>query len=137
MKITFLTTLYLICMGSVYAQSQLDNFFIRKMKKADRIGMQVAYIAEGELQWAGSYGLKEYQTTEKVNDSTLFMIASTSKPVTALALMKLYDEGKVSLDEEVNKFLPFTLANPNFLPSATIGMYSKLITRLTMVEILP
>ncbi len=93
---------------------QLDKFLIKKMEKSDRIGMQAAYISNGELTWAGSYGVLTYQTNNKVNDSTLFMIASTSKPVTALALMKLYDQGKVKLDKDINSYLPFEVRNPNF-----------------------
>jgi CubicO group peptidase (beta-lactamase class C family) len=89
------------------------------MEKSDRIGMQAAYISNGELTWVGSYGVKTYQTNDSVNDSTLFMIASSSKPVTALALMKLYDQGKLGLDDDINSYLPFEVRNPNF-PDAKI-----------------
>jgi CubicO group peptidase (beta-lactamase class C family) len=102
---------------NVHAQSdnpKLDKFLTKKMKKSGRIGMQAAYISGGELTWVGSYGIKTFQTEDKVNDSTLFMTASISKPVTALALMKLYDQGKLALDEDINTYLPFDVRNPNF-----------------------
>ena len=92
----------------------LDRYFNRKMKQANIIGMQVASIGGDTLQWTGSYGLSNFETGEPVNDSTLFMIASCSKPVTALALLKLYDEGKFKLDDDINDYLPFTISNPNF-----------------------
>lgn len=76
--------------------------------------MQAAYIADGELTWVGSYGVKIFHTNDKVNDSTLFMTASISKPVTALALMKLYDQEKLRLDDDINNYLPFDVRNPNF-----------------------
>ncbi len=101
----------------VKAQSgnpELDEFLQKKMKRSDRIGIQAAYISNGELNWVGSYGVKTFQSNDKVNDSTLFMIASTSKPVTALALMKLYDQGKLKLDQDINDHLPFEVRNPNF-----------------------
>lgn len=107
----------LICQVNAGAQSgkpELDKFLSKKMEKTERIGMQAAYISHGELTWAGSYGVLTYQTNNRVNDSTLFMIASTSKPVTALAMMKLYDQGKVNLDEDISSYLPFELRNPNF-----------------------
>jgi CubicO group peptidase (beta-lactamase class C family) len=94
--------------------SKLDHYFTRKMEKAHIIGMQAASIQDGELVWEGSYGLKEYNTGKKVNDSTLFMIASCSKPVTALGIMLLYDRGKLDLDDPVNRYLPFAIKNPNF-----------------------
>lgn len=92
---------------------KLDKFLSKAMKKSDRIGMQAAYISDGELQWAGSYGIKTYQKEDQINDSTLFMVASLSKPVTALALMKLYDDGKIELDDEIDNYLPFKISNPN------------------------
>ncbi len=94
-------------------QNKLNQYFLSKMQKADRIGMQAAFISQGELKWVGSYGLKTFETDYQINDSTLFMVASISKPITALALMKLYDEGKIDLDEDINHYLPFSVRNPN------------------------
>ena len=102
---------------NLYAQTEnakLDKFLIKKMKKSGRIGMQAAFISGGELTWKGSYGVKTYQTEDLINDSTLFMTASTSKPVTALAIMKLYDDGRLKLDDDINAYLPFDVRNPNF-----------------------
>ena len=116
-KIKLVIALSLSCAFSLQAQTdnpKLDKFLLKKMKKSGRIGMQAAYIANGELAWIGSYGIKTYQTDDEVNDSTLFMTASISKPVTALAMMKLYDDGKVNLDDEINDYLPFKVYNPNF-----------------------
>jgi CubicO group peptidase (beta-lactamase class C family) len=116
-KLKTLIALSLFCSLTLYGQTEnakLDNYLIKKMKKSGRIGMQAAYISNGELTWVGSYGIKTYQTTDKVNDSTLFMVASISKPVTALALMKLYDQGKLNLDDDINNYLPVSIRNPNF-----------------------
>ena len=95
-------------------QSGLDAYFTKQMLKANVIGMQAASIQDGELVWQGSYGLQEYKTDKEVNDSTLFMIASCSKPVTALGIMQLYDRGSLDLDDPVNLHLPFPVKNPNF-----------------------
>src|SRR6056300_482141 len=104
----------LIASIGLNAQSEnadLDHYLLKKMEKSGRIGMQAAYISNGELCWTGSYGVKTFQTNDKVNDSTLFMTASISKPVTALALMKLYDQGKLNLDDDINDYLPFEVSN--------------------------
>ena len=100
-------------------KSGLDNYFTKQMEKAHVIGMQAASIQDGELVWKGSYGLQEYNTDREVNDSTLFMIASSSKPVTALGIMLLYDRGRLDLDDPVSLYLPFPIKNPNF-PDSTI-----------------
>lgn len=101
-------------MGCTSSSQGLDEFFEQKMEDAHIAGLQVAYISNGELKWTGSYGLANYNTKETVTDSTLFMIASLSKPVTALALMRLYDKGLLALDEDINTYLPFHIRNPNF-----------------------
>ncbi len=120
MKFTQYMILIALCMISALdlkAQAgnpELDDFLEKKMRKSDRIGMQAAYISDGELTWTGSYGVKKFQTSDSVNDNTLFMTASISKPVTALAMMKLYDQGKVELDTDINNYLPFKVSNPNY-----------------------
>jgi len=113
--------LTLTCTKGIYAQNpnpELDQFLLQRMKKTDRIGMQAAYISDGELRWTGAYGDLTYQTSDRVNDSTLFMVASISKPVTALAMMKLYDDGRVDLDENINAYLPFEVRNHKYADSA-------------------
>ena len=92
----------------------LDEYFSKRIGKAKIIGLQVASIGNGELVWQGSYGVKEYLTDKKVNDSTLFMMASCSKPVTSLGIMKLYDQGRLNLDNDINDYLPFRINNPNY-----------------------
>lgn len=117
LTIKILIALSLLGVLNLKAQSnnpKLDKYMEKKMKNSGRIGMQAAFVSDGELKWSGSYGIKTYQKTDMINDSTLFMVASISKPVTALALMKLYDEARVSLDADINDHLPFAVVNPNF-----------------------
>jgi CubicO group peptidase (beta-lactamase class C family) len=102
---------------------KLDRFFKRKMNKAGIAGLQAGYVSKGQLQWVGSYGTQNYASGEKMNDSTLFLIASCSKPVTALGIMKLFDKGIIKLDDDINLYLPFSIRNPNHpFTSITIRM---------------
>ncbi len=97
-----------------HENKQLDDYFLRNTPKAKIIGIQVASIGQGELVWRGSYGVKKYKASDAVNDSTLFMMASCSKPVTSLGIMKLYDQGKLDLDDDINDHLSFKISNPNY-----------------------
>ena len=111
----FFLILQLSC--NVHAQKEnpkLDDYFSRKIGKAKIVGMQAASIGNGELVWHGSFGVKEYNTADSVNDSTLFLMASCTKPVTSLGIMKLYDQGQLDLDDDINDYLPFNISNPNF-----------------------
>lgn len=92
----------------------LDEFIQKKIEKSEVVGMQAAYLKKGKLGWTKSYGVKNNETKEPVNDKTLFMIASSSKPVTATAIMHLADQGQINIDEDINTYLPFEIRNPNF-----------------------
>ena len=55
--------------------------------------------------WAKGYGQADVTAKSPVTTETLFQAASISKPVTAFAVMRLVDAGKLSLDEDVNRYL--------------------------------
>jgi CubicO group peptidase (beta-lactamase class C family) len=65
-------------------------------------GVGVAVINEGRIEWAKGYGVTEAGTTTPVTPRTLFQAASISKPVAALAALRLVEQGKLGLDEDVN-----------------------------------
>ena len=65
-------------------------------------GVSIAVIEGGRIAWARGFGLKEAGTTDSVTPETLFQAASISKPVTATAMLRLVEQGKLSLDENVN-----------------------------------
>jgi len=68
-------------------------------------GLSVAVIRDFKIHWAKSYGLADVRSGRRVVVETLFQAASISKPVTALATLRLVQEGKLSLDEDVNRYL--------------------------------
>jgi len=78
------------------------------MKLADRMvfykvpGVSIAVINNGKLEWAKGYGVVEAGSTQTVTVETLFQAASISKPVSAMAALALVEQGKLSLDENVN-----------------------------------
>jgi CubicO group peptidase (beta-lactamase class C family) len=65
-------------------------------------GVGIAVINEGRVEWAKGYGVTEAGTTTPVTARTLFQAASISKPVAALAALRLVEQGKLALDEDVN-----------------------------------
>jgi CubicO group peptidase (beta-lactamase class C family) len=68
-------------------------------------GISIAVINNFEIEWARGFGLCEVGTTREVIPDTLFQAASISKPVFALAVMRLVQEGRLNLDEDVNTYL--------------------------------
>jgi CubicO group peptidase (beta-lactamase class C family) len=65
-------------------------------------GLSVAVFERGELSWARGYGLADVETGEAVTPDTRFQAASISKVVTTLAALRLVEQGKLSLDADVN-----------------------------------
>ncbi len=65
-------------------------------------GLSVAVFEKNTLVWAKSYGVKQAGGTEPVTLDTLFQAASISKPVTALAALRYAEQGKWSLDANIN-----------------------------------
>ncbi|HTQ60105.1 MAG TPA: serine hydrolase [Candidatus Solibacter sp.] len=65
-------------------------------------GVSVAFFDHGQIIWTRAYGLADVASKKPVTPDTLFQAASISKPVTALAALRLVQEGKLNLDEDVN-----------------------------------
>ena len=76
-----------------------------KMKAANIPGASIAIVREGKIAIARGYGVANANTGTKVDTNTLFQAGSISKPIAALAILKLLEEGKVDLDEDVNSYL--------------------------------
>ncbi|HDT14213.1 MAG TPA: serine hydrolase [Candidatus Aminicenantes bacterium] len=65
-------------------------------------GASVAVINEGRIEWAKGYGLAETGGAAPATERALFQAASISKPVAALAALRLVEQGLLDLDEDVN-----------------------------------
>ena len=79
---------------------QLD---IEKLMKLYNVpGLSVAVIEDYKIAWVKSYGATEPGGTAPVTPKTLFQAGSISKPVAATGMLALVQEGKLSLDEDVN-----------------------------------
>jgi CubicO group peptidase (beta-lactamase class C family) len=78
---------------------------VARMRERRVPGLSVAVINNYKLEWAKGYGLADSQTTSPVTPETLFQAASISKPVSAVAALKLVEQGVLDLDRDVNQQL--------------------------------
>jgi len=78
---------------------------IERMEHHKVPGMSIAIVENGKIKWAKGYGIANTNTGSAVDENTIFQAGSISKPVAALAALKLVQEGKVTLDEDVNTYL--------------------------------
>ncbi len=68
-------------------------------------GISIAVVKNGKIHWAKGYGASNNETGKKVTTKTKFQAGSISKPVAALAALKLVDENKINLTDDVNNYL--------------------------------
>lgn len=76
-------------------------------------GLSYTVLDENGIIFNRSFGYSDISANKKFSDETVLNIASISKTIIAVALMKAVDEGYVTLDEDINTYLPFKVSNPN------------------------
>lgn len=85
---------------------EIDQLVGRTMKTFQVPGMAVAVVKDGKVIHSKGYGVSSMRTGEKVDENTLFGIASNSKAFTAATLAILADEKKLSWDDKVIRYIP-------------------------------
>ena len=76
-----------------------------RMKHYKVPGVSIAVIDDHKVVWSRSYGVKDMSSREPVTPQTLFQAASISKTLNATVILKKVQEGKLSLEADVNTYL--------------------------------
>lgn len=87
------------------ASDQLDSLF-SSLYPADGPGAAVLILRDGEPIYEKCWGFADMETKAPITGDTFFNIASMSKQFTAVALLQLVEQGKISLDDKVSKYFP-------------------------------
>ena len=88
------------------ALADVDKIFAEWQLAAHVPGLVYGVVVDGRLVHVRGLGVQDVETRSPVTPDTLFRIASMSKAFTALAILKLRDEGKVSLDAPAELYVP-------------------------------
>ncbi len=84
---------------------QLDAFFDSMLIRRGFNGA-ILVAKEGNILYEKYVGYRDLRVKDSLTDSTTFHLASTSKPFTAMALLRMIQAGKLSLDDSIQKFFP-------------------------------
>ncbi len=107
--------------AQVISTTAIDTLAERVLKTFNVPGIAVAIVKDGKIIHAKGYGVRSLNTLQKVDEHTLFGIASNSKAFTAAALGMLVDDGKLSWDDKVTDHIPeFKMYNPYVTDDFTI-----------------
>lgn len=92
------------------AITDMETFINSCIAKGAFPGCQVFAAKDGIIIYNKSFGHLDYDKKKSVTDTTLYDIASVTKILsTTLAVMKLYEEGKINLNAPISTYLPFTI----------------------------
>ncbi len=92
---------------AISAQSDdVDTIVAAEMQRQKIPGIAIAVIHNGKIVKEKGYGLANVELNVPVTSETAFKIGSVSKPIIALGVMKLVEEGKIGLDDPVTKYFP-------------------------------
>ncbi len=103
--------------------SDLETMLPSLIKEARIPGLEIAVIRDGKIAWHGNFGTRSASSGTPVTDDTIFEAASFTKPFFAYYVMKLVDQGVLSLDkpvvsyvstESLEKFLGHPLGQKGF-----------------------
>ncbi len=103
----------------------LDSAIIAKMNQYKIRGTQAVIMMGDSIVWRGNYGYAGTDTSTPVADTTLFLQASISKTILAVAIMQMAENGLIGLDTNLNDYLDFEVVNPYF-PDSVITIRSIL-----------
>ena len=87
--------------------ASFDRMMREFMQEHRTVGGSLAVTNQGRLVFAQGYGYANIVAKEKVQPRSLFRIASISKPITAVAILQLVEQGKLSLDDKVFEILDY------------------------------
>ncbi len=106
--LSLLSIFLLISSSLAQKADKVDDFIKSEMQRQNIPGVSVAVIKDGKPIKIKGYGLANVETNAPVTNETVFKIGSISKPIIAMGIMLLVEEGKISLDDKVSKYLEGT-----------------------------
>jgi CubicO group peptidase (beta-lactamase class C family) len=120
-KYLFAASLVAVLFVAVYAAprttlagaptDKVDDVISAEMAKQHIPGLALSVIRDGAVIKAQGYGLANVELDVPVKPETIFQTGSVGKQFTATAVMMIVEEGKVSLDDPISKYLPGTPAS--------------------------
>lgn len=117
MKNIFLLALILSINTSISAQNVGDSITLKLNEisiNSSLVGFAVAIVNKDSIVYSKGFGYSNKGTKTPYTINTIQPIASISKTLLGVALMKAQEMGKLNLNDNINDYLPFKIYNPNF-----------------------
>lgn len=120
--------------GRELSIDSLDGFLIHTMDSLEIPALSIAIINDNHIVYHRAIGVTDLETETRVSDSTIFEAASLSKPLFAYFVMKMVEEGVLSLDEPYYPALESIMPDNVFemVDSASLDYYKSITPRMTL-----
>lgn len=106
---------------------QLIDTWLEAQYQFDKLpGISVGIVKDQELIWSKGYGLSDLDGEIAASPATIYSICSISKLFTSIAIMQLYEEGKLRLDDSISSHLPNFNLQQQFEESGPVTIRSVL-----------
>lgn len=92
----------------------LDSLIESEMNKFGLVGIGAAIIVDQEVVWMKGYGFADKEKRTPFSPNTIMNIGSIAKTFTGVCMMRAVENKLLSLDEDINTYLPFKVINPYF-----------------------
>jgi CubicO group peptidase (beta-lactamase class C family) len=93
-------------LGGKKSAPPVDDYIRAEMETQQIPGMSIAVVRDGQVVLERGYGFANLEDSAPATKDTVYRLASITKPFMAMALMKMVEEDKLSLEDRVGKFLP-------------------------------
>ena len=116
-SILFLNSITVLGISQYFLSStneldEIDDYIFNEMQTKHIPGLSASIVIDEDVVWQNAYGYANIEENKKVNNQTLFKIASVSKTLTASCLMQLYEQDYFELNDPINNYLPFNVIHP-------------------------
>lgn len=108
--------------------SQIDSVVNQYVKNRWLIGSSVIVVKDHQVVYYKGLGYADEKTKKPMAADALYRIMSQSKAITSLAIMQLYEQGKLDLDDNLSKYIP------SFKKPKVINEYNAKDTSYTVVD---
>ena len=96
--------------------AKVDEMLERAIQSEQVPGLVAMIVKDGKVVYHSAKGFADVAEGKKMEKNSIFRIASQTKAITSTAILLLYEEGKIRLDDPISKYIP-EFANPQVLAS--------------------
>jgi CubicO group peptidase (beta-lactamase class C family)/tetratricopeptide (TPR) repeat protein len=85
---------------------RIEDLVARQMKMERTPGLSIGFM-KGDFVWAKGFGYADLENKTPATSQSAYRLASVTKPMTAVAVLQLVEKGKIDLDAEARKYVPY------------------------------